>query len=129
MSAAATDVWQSTKGRVARMLGRGDDRDEQRISVQLDRIPQQLEQAPEEQQERVRTALADRWRVRLTELLEENPELENDLRALVEDVRASVPEARQTLVQHNHSHDQSRQNIVQHGNIVINEGSTARQGS
>ncbi|MFI5534214.1 hypothetical protein ACIA8O_37330 [Kitasatospora sp. NPDC051853] len=129
VAAAATDAWNGTKGGVARLFGRGDAGEEQRISVQLDRIPLQLEQAPQAQQEQVRTVLADRWRVKLTELLEENPELEGELRALVEQVQASVPQSQQTFIQNNHSHDNSRQHIVQHGTIVINEGPATRQGS
>ncbi|MBQ0885270.1 hypothetical protein KBZ94_09995 [Streptomyces sp. RM72] len=129
VAAAATDAWQSTKGGVAQLFSRGGDREEQRISVQLDRIPHHLEQASEAEQDQIRTALADRWRVKLTELLEENPELEDELRALVEQVRASAPEVQQSFTQNNHSHDQSRQYVVQHGTIVINDDPDARQGS
>ncbi|MFJ2193892.1 hypothetical protein ACIOJE_39095 [Kitasatospora sp. NPDC087861] len=119
VSAAATDIWQGTKGRVARLFGRGDDRDEQRVSVQLDRIPQELDQAPEPQQERVRTALQNRWTEKLAELLEENPELEEDLRSLVEAVRAAVPLPQQTFVQNNNAYGSSTQNITQTGDIVV----------
>ncbi|MER6444123.1 hypothetical protein [Streptomyces venezuelae] len=114
---------------MARLFSRGDDREEQRISAQLDRIPHHLEIASEAELDGIRTALADRWRVKLTELLEEYPELEAELRALVEEVRASVPEAQQFFTQNNHSHDQSRQYVVQHGTIVINDGPDTQQGS
>ncbi|CAM5302004.1 hypothetical protein AB0F92_22755 [Kitasatospora aureofaciens] len=126
VSAAATDIWQATKGKVARLFGRGDDRDEQRVSVQLDRIPMELDQAAEPQQERVRAALRDRWTVKLTELLEENPELEDDLRALVEEVRAAVPAAQQTFVQNNNAYDNATQNITQTGDIVVGNKSRAQ---
>ncbi|MEF2526309.1 hypothetical protein [Streptomyces sp. CS62] len=129
VAAAATDAWQSTRGGVVRLFSRGDDQEEQRISGQLDRIPHQLEQASEAEQDQVRTALADRWRVKLAELLEEYPELEGELRALVEQVRASAPETQQFFTQNNHSHDQSRQYVVQHGTIVIREDPSARRGS
>ncbi|WP_437003075.1 hypothetical protein [Streptomyces sp. enrichment culture] len=128
VAAAATDAWQSTKGGVARLFSRGDDREEQRISVQLDRIPHQLEQASAAEQDQIRTAFADRWRVKLTELLEEDPGLGDELRAIVGQVRASVPEAQQIFTQNNHSHDQSRQYVVQHGTIVINDDRDAGQG-
>ncbi|MCP2314146.1 hypothetical protein [Kitasatospora paracochleata] len=119
VSAAATDFWQSTKGSVARLFGRGDDRDEQRVSVQLERIPLELDQVSGPQQERIRTALQGRWTEKLAELLEENPELEDDLRALVEAVRAAVPIPQQSYVQTNNAYGSATQNITQTGDIVV----------
>ncbi|MFJ4095071.1 hypothetical protein ACIPYS_26080 [Kitasatospora sp. NPDC089913] len=119
VSSAATDIWQGTRGRVARLFGRGDDRDEQRVSVQLDRIPLELAQAAEPQQERVRVSLENRWTEKLAELLEEHPDLEADLRSLVEEVRAAVPAAQQSFVQTNNAYGNATQNITQSGDIVF----------
>ncbi|MFD7639504.1 hypothetical protein ACFV4P_02505 [Kitasatospora sp. NPDC059795] len=119
VGAAATDLWQGTKGAVARILGRGDDRDAQRVMVQLDRIPLELEQASGPQQDRVRTALQNRWTEKLAELLEGNPELEGELRSLVEAVRAGIPATQQTFVQNNNATGGGVQNITQTGDIVV----------
>ncbi|MFJ8434015.1 hypothetical protein ACIQ9P_22205 [Kitasatospora sp. NPDC094019] len=119
VSAAATDIWQGTKGRVARLFSRGDDRDEQRVSVQLDRIPLELDQAAEPQQERVRASLQNRWTEKLAELLEENPDLEAELRSLVEEVRTALPAVQQSFVQTNNAYGNATQNITQAGDIVF----------
>src|SRR6266550_3980670 len=41
--------------------------------------------------EQARAALAERWAVRLADLLEENPGVEADLRALVQEIQAALP--------------------------------------
>ncbi len=119
VSAAASDIWQGTRSRVVHLFGRGDDRDEQRVSVQLDRIPAELGQVSGPQEERVRTALQNRWSEKLAELLEENPELEADLRSLVEEIQAAIPAPQQNFVQTNNAYGNAHQNIVQSGTIVI----------
>src|SRR5215470_17877857 len=63
-AAAVSDVWESARGKFARLLGRGDGR---------------------------KTEVAQRWEGRFADLLDADPAAEADLRALVQEIRAALP--------------------------------------
>jgi hypothetical protein len=89
--AAITDVWEAVRGRFARLLGRGDARKTQVVEQWLDQTRQQLAVAPGAELEQARHAQADRWSGRFADLLDEDPDVEGALRALVEEVAAQLP--------------------------------------
>lgn len=91
VAAAATDAWGQAKKAFARLLGRGDTA---KIELYEDRLEQtrgELAAVPADGLEQVRERLAAAWQTRLLDLLEEQPGLAEDLRALVEQVQQSVP--------------------------------------
>ena len=90
-TAAVTDVWEAFRGRFARLLGRGDARRTQVAEQWLAQTRQQLTVAPGSELERAREAAAERWAGRFADLLDEDPEIEAELRALVEEVAARLP--------------------------------------
>jgi hypothetical protein len=89
VAAAATDAWESASRGFARLFGRGklDAATEQRLDVTHDR----LIAAPVADAEQVGAELAGQWATRLADLLEEHPDAEAELRALVEEIRAMLP--------------------------------------
>jgi hypothetical protein len=91
VAAATTDAWEATRKGFARLLGRSDpDRTkmaERRLAETLD----QLTGAQGAKLEQVRAALAQQWAARLADLLEEHPDAEADLRALVQQIQAQLP--------------------------------------
>jgi hypothetical protein len=89
-AASVTDVWESVRGRFARLLGRGDARRTQVAEGWLEQTREQLTSAGAEL-EPVRAAVAERWAGRFADLLDEEPAVEADLRALVEEVAAQLP--------------------------------------
>jgi hypothetical protein len=89
-AAAVTDVWESVRGRFARLLGRGDARKTEVAEGWLEQAREQLTTAGAEL-EPVRAAVAQRWAGRFADLLDEDPGVAVDLRALVEDVAARLP--------------------------------------
>jgi hypothetical protein len=91
-AAAVTDVWEAARGRFARLLGRGDAR-KSRVSEQwLAQTQQQLTgAAPGSGLEQLRQAQAKRWAGRFADLLDEDPGVEAELRALVGEVAAQLP--------------------------------------
>jgi len=91
VAAAITDVWESVRGRVARLLGRGDARKTQVAEQWLAQTHQQLTAASGAGREQVRAAQAERWADRFADLLDEDPSLEGELRALVEETQAQLP--------------------------------------
>ncbi len=89
--AAITDVWESVRGRFARLLGRGDARKTEVAEGWLAQTRDQLTAAPGAELEQARQALAERWAGRFADLLDEDPGIEAELRALVEEVAAQLP--------------------------------------
>jgi hypothetical protein len=91
--AAITDVWEAVRGRFARLLGRGDARRTDAAERWLAQTREQLAAASGTELERAREAAAERWAGRFADLLDEDPGVEAQLRALVEDVAAQLPAA------------------------------------
>jgi hypothetical protein len=90
-AAAITDVWEAVRGRFARLLGRGDARRTQIAGQWLAQTHEQLTIAPGAELEHAREAQAQRWAGRFADLLDEDPGVETELRALVEEVAAQLP--------------------------------------
>ncbi len=99
-SAAVTDVWEAFRGQFARLLGRGDARRTQVAEQWLAQTRQQLTAAPSSEMERAREAAAERWAGRFGDLLDEDPEIEAELRALVEEVAARLPAGAVSAARH-----------------------------
>lgn len=76
---------------VVRSLGRGDPKQEQLAEQRLAETREQLTGAEGQDLERARAALAERWAGRLADLLEEQPDAEAGLPALVQQIRESLP--------------------------------------
>jgi hypothetical protein len=112
----ATDAWQAARSGFTMLLGRGD-RQRQEIAVtRLVSAAAQVAGVSGDEQDRVRRELLPVWQVRLRDLVEEHPELADELRALADQVRAQVPAQQQAWIQHNIAHD--------HGKVIANQGGT-----
>ncbi|MGH3770263.1 MAG: hypothetical protein ACRDRW_02505 [Pseudonocardiaceae bacterium] len=96
VAAAATDAWQSARAGFARLLTHGERRQEL-IESRLDQTAITVERAVE--RDVVRERLLPDWQVRLSDLLEERPELAAELRELISQVHAQLPTAQQEWVQ------------------------------
>ena|SRR5215831_11919814 len=89
VAAAVTDAWETARQRFARLFGRGkpDSATERRLGATRSQLaaadPAELEQAQAD--------LAAQWALRLSDLLEEDPGAEAELRALVDEIRAMLP--------------------------------------
>jgi len=90
VAAATTDAWEAARHKFARLLGRGDPKQEQLAELRLEETRQQLTGAKSAELEQTRAALAERWTVRLADLLEEDPGVEADLRTLVQEIQAEL---------------------------------------
>jgi hypothetical protein len=91
VTAATTDAWEACRRGFARLLSRGDPRKEQLAEQRLEETREQLTAAEGSDLDRTRAAQAAEWKTRLADLLEEDPDAEADLRALVEQIRAQLP--------------------------------------
>ena len=91
VTAATTDAWEAAKRGFARLLGRGDPKQEQLAERRLAQTREQLAAAQGQDLEQARAALAERWAGRLADLLEEDPGAEAGLRVLVQQIQAALP--------------------------------------
>jgi len=99
VAAAATDVWQQVRNGFARLLGRGDHGQEMTATRRLDALATAVEQASPDKRAEVRQQLQADWRVRLADLIEDDPAVAHSLRSLVDQVRAQLPAPQQQWVQ------------------------------
>jgi len=90
-AAAASDVWEAARHKVARLLGRGDARKTEAAERWLTETHQQLNAAQGADLAPVQAAAARRWEGRFADLLDEDPGVESELRALVEEIAARLP--------------------------------------
>jgi hypothetical protein len=90
-AAAVTDVWESVRERFARLLGRGDARRTEVAEGWLAQTRQQLAAAGPGELKQARQAAAERWTSRFSDLMDEDPAVEAELRALAGEVAARLP--------------------------------------
>jgi hypothetical protein len=91
-AAAVTDAWEAVRGQFARLLGCGEARRTQVAEQWLAQTREQLTAVPPgPAAERARKAAADRWAGRFADLLDENPDVEAGLRALIGQVASALP--------------------------------------
>ena len=90
-AAAVTDVWEAARHKVARLLGRGNPKKTEVAERWLDETHQQLMAIEGADLEPVQAAAAQRWEGRFADLLDEEPGVEAELRALVEEIAAQLP--------------------------------------
>jgi hypothetical protein len=91
VAAATTDAWEACRRGFARLLGCGDARKTELAEQRLADTHAQLTTAEDAALERARVAQEAQWTTRLTDLLEEDPGVEAELRSLVEEIRAQLP--------------------------------------
>jgi len=90
-AAAVTDVWESARQKFAGLLGRGNPRKTEVAERWLAETHEELTAAAGADLEPARAAQAQRWQGRFADLLDEDPGIEADLRALVEEIQAELP--------------------------------------
>jgi hypothetical protein len=90
VSAMATDGWTSAKQGFARLLGRGKPEQQEVTEQRLERSRQELAGRSGAELEQALTVQEAAWRLRLSDLLEDDPTAEAELRALVATFGASA---------------------------------------
>lgn len=96
VSAAATDAWAAARAGFLKLFARGNPQRECIAANRLDEVAVQVESVDEECRDEVREALTHVWRVRLSDLLEEEPDAAEQVRVLVDQVRAALPGAQRS---------------------------------
>lgn len=129
ITAMMTDGWQQVRTRVARLLGRGDAREQERQEARLERARRELVAASEEEAEGVRQRHSQGWRARFEDLLDDVPEIEAEFRELVAFLAEQSPAVASGAVRVNaHAHGRARQAVQGQGvqnNIFTNPSSAS----
>jgi hypothetical protein len=91
VTAATTDAWEAARRGFARLLGRGDPDRTKVVDRRLTETRDQLSEAKDADLGRMRAILQAQWATRVADLVEEDPGVETELRALVEEIQAQMP--------------------------------------
>jgi hypothetical protein len=130
IGAAASDAWQTARDGMVKLFARGGKRRAEVVRDHLDRDVAVIEAADPGERDEVRAQLLPGWQVRLADLLEEFPEVREDLRAWVEQVSAQLPVAQTSWVQ-NVTATASGANAqgAMFGNVINYYGDVPRPGA
>lgn len=129
VTAMVTDGWEGVRGRVARLLGRGDAKQAEIAASKLEQSRAALAGLSGAELERAAAEQQVVWRTRLADLLEEDPGAERELRELVAEIQVQTGGSAGTVVQHAVAYDQAQQAVLGHGVQNVNFGGQGGSGS
>jgi len=115
VTAMVTDGWEGLRGRFARLLGRGAAGGAEAAEKRLEDSRAALTGLSGTDLERAQAKQETAWQVRLGDLLEADPAVEGELRALVAEVQALAASSGGTVVQHAVAYDHAQQAVQGHG--------------
>lgn len=101
VGAMATDAWKTVRDHVVRLFARGGAGRQKAIEAALDEDASILADTEEAEREQVRQELVAAWRRRIVHLLNQYPDVADDLQGLISWVHAALPPGQQAWVQHN----------------------------
>src|SRR5260370_37613634 len=115
VNAMVTDGWQGVRKRFARLLGRGDEKETEAAAARLEKSQGILSGLSGADLEKAQAEQAIVWRTRLSDLLENHPDAEDELRSLVAEVQAQVIGSTGPVTQQVAGCDQAQQAAHAHG--------------
>ncbi|MFI7601377.1 hypothetical protein [Actinoplanes sp. NPDC049681] len=118
VNAVATDAWKATREGFSRLFGRGEPAREAATERRLDALVATVDRSDPDRRADVREQECDRWLVRLSDLVEDDPSALGDLRSLVEQLAAHLPPQAQTWVQTNIARDNAELYAAQGGGTI-----------
>lgn len=122
----ATEAWNQVRGRVARLLARGEDSED--VDAELEESRAELMAARRSGDEDGAADIAAEWRVRLRRALRDNPEAERELRSLLDELAPHQPSAPTVTVNNSTNGGTYHGQVIQGHDIsglTFNGGGTA----
>ncbi len=119
VGAAATDAWESARREVVQLFNRGGARRGEVAERWADQTAMAIEQSSDDERVLVRERLAIKWQQRLGDLLDEYPELADDLRSWVGQVQAQLPTQEQSWLNTFIARDHATQYNAPGGSITV----------
>jgi hypothetical protein len=120
VTAMVTDGWEGIKARFARLIGRGHTTEIEAAGAQLDQSRAALEGLTGPDLERACAEQEIVWRTRLSDLLEQDPSVETELRGLIAETQSQVLSAGGRVEQHAVAFDQAQQAVQGQGIQNVN---------
>jgi hypothetical protein len=122
ITAMVTDGWEGVRARFARLLARGDTAETETVAARLERSRTLLATMSGGELERAKAEQVIAWRVRLEDLLEQDPDAAETLRTLVAEIQTQAVWSGGRVEQHATAHDQAQQVVQGHGVQNVNFG-------
>lgn len=129
VTAMVTDGWEGVRTRFARLFGHGDAKQAEAAVGRLEQSRAAFAGLSGPDLERAQAEQQIIWRTRLGDLLEQDPDAEHELRALIAEVQAQVTSTAGTVVQHAAAFDQAQQAVQGHGVQNITFGGQGGPGA
>lgn len=109
------DGWHGVRDRFARLFGRGNDKETEAATARLEKSREMLAGLSGVDLEKAQAEQAVVWQTRLSDLLEDHPKVEGELRSLVAEVQAQVVGSAGSVRQQVAGFDQAQQAAQGHG--------------
>ena len=115
VTAMVTDGWEGIRARFARLIGRGRTAEIDTAEARMDQSRAALEGLTGPDLERARVEQEIVWRTRLSDLLEQDPSVEAELRDLIAETQNYALRAGGGVEQHVAAFDQAQQAVLGQG--------------
>ena len=115
VNAMVADGWRGVRQRFVRLFGRGNDKEAEAAAARLEKSHVMLAGLSGADLERAQAEQAVVWGTRLSDLLEDHPEVEGELRSLISEVQAQVVGSAGSVRQQVAGFDQAQQAVQGHG--------------
>ena len=115
VKAMVTDGWEGVRKRFGQLLGRGNDKESEAAVARLEKSHGMLSGLSGADLEKAQAEQAVVWRTRLSDLLDDHPDAEGELRRLVAEVQAQVIGSAGSVRQQVAGFDQAQQAVQGHG--------------
>jgi hypothetical protein len=129
VTAMVTDSWESIKGSVARLLGRGEPKQTEAAQERLELSRAVLDGLVGTELDWARAEQEIVWRTRLADLLEAHPQAADELTSLIGVIQAQSTHSAGPVVQHVTAYDQAQQAVLGHGVQNVTFGGQRDPGS
>lgn len=127
VTAMVTDGWEDIKTRFVRLMGRGSPIDSTAIEGRLDVSRARLEGLTGKEFNQARAEQEIAWTTRLSDLLEQEPDVEAEMRDLIAHAQSYTLEA--GIKQHAAAFDQARQAVLGQGIQNVTFGDSREPGT
>jgi hypothetical protein len=108
VNAMVTDGWEGVRKKIGKLFGRGDEKRTEDALARLDRSHAELARSSGDDAAQARQQQAARWQTRFEDLLEEHPDAEKELRAILAQISAAGIGGQASIQQHVQAHDNAR---------------------
>lgn len=121
VNAMATDAWPLAREGVVRLFRKRGEEEQGAIATRLDEDANLVAKSDSATAAELRSSLVPQWRLRLRLLLEQNPDIAEELRALEKEIRKGLTQVNPQWNQHNTARDRGQVFGALNGNIIVHQ--------